>query len=228
MFKYSIIVPVYNGEKYLERCINSIINQTYKNIELILINDGSEDGTGKICKKYSNNDTRVIYIKQDKYGVSYSRNKGIENATGDYITFIDADDYINVNTIREMNKKILNNKCDILKYSYVKESKWLKKNYKFSIQTDKKILKEEYEKKVIPYMFDTFDLSNVWNAIFKIQLIRNKKFDEKLSYGEDLKFMIESILDSQSLYIDSRNFYHYVYNKNSSINTIKEKSIQIG
>ena len=226
MYKYSIIVPIYNGEKYLERCVNSIINQTYTNIELILINDGSIDNTEKICKKYSNNDDRVIYIKQDNYGVSYSRNNGIKNATGDYITFVDADDYININTINELNKIISYNQCDILKYSYIKESKWLKKSYKFSIQKEKKILKDEYVKEVIPYMFNTFDLSNVWNAVFKIELIKDKKFDEKLKYAEDFKFMIESTLNSKSLYIDSRTFYHYVYNKNSTINSIKENDIK--
>lgn len=226
MYKYSIIVPIYNGEKYLERCINSIINQTYTNIELILINDGSRDNTEEICERYSNNDDRVIYIKQDNYGVSYSRNNGIKNATGDYITFVDADDYININTINELNKIISYNQCDILKYSYIKESKWLKKSYKFSIQKDKKILKNEYVKEVIPYMFNTFDLSNVWNAVFKIELIKDKRFDEELKFGEDFKFMIESTLNSKSLYIDPRTFYHYVYNKNSTINSIKESYIK--
>ena len=92
--KISIIVPIYNVEKYLERCINSLINQTYKNIEIILVNDGSTDNSLIICEKYKNIDSRIILVNKENGGLSDARNVGIDNSSGNYITFIDSDDYI--------------------------------------------------------------------------------------------------------------------------------------
>ena len=217
--KYSIIVPVYNGEKYLDRCIDSIINQKYRNIELILVNDGSIDNSSDICKKYARYDDRIIYIEQKNLGVSYARNKGIEEATGDYITFVDCDDYIDKDTLKILNMKIEKEKCDIIKYGYVKESKFVKKAYNFSIETNIKIIQKEYNEKVFPYIFKTYDLSNIWNAIYKKEVISDLRFDENLKYGEDFKFMIQALLESKSLYIYSECLYHYVYNSNSVINS---------
>ena len=94
MRKVSIIIPVYNAEKYLSECINSIIYQSYNNLEIILVNDGSTDNSIYICRQYANKDNRIIVIDSDNYGVSYARNIGIERATGKYIVFIDSDDMI--------------------------------------------------------------------------------------------------------------------------------------
>ena len=90
----SIIVPIYNTEKYLHRCINSILNQTYSNLEVILINDGSTDGSDAICRKYASKDKRIKYIIQDNHGQGYTRAKGINLANGDYVAFADSDDYM--------------------------------------------------------------------------------------------------------------------------------------
>ena len=216
--KYSIIVPVYNCEECIEKCIKSIINQEYRNIELILVNDGSNDKYEIICKKYADEDSRIIYIEQINSGVSTARNSGIEIASGNYITFIDADDYIEKTMIKKINRKIETEQCDILKYGYIKEAKIFKKKYKFSIEQNKKIIKSDYKQKIIPYIFKTFDLSNVWNAVYKKELFSGVRFDKNLKYGEDFKFMIEILLKSESIYIDSEILYHYVYNRNSAIN----------
>ncbi len=224
--KYSIVIPIYNCERFIDRCIKSIINQSYKNIELILINDGSTDNSNIICKKYSENDNRIVYIEQKNSGVSSARNKGIEKATGDYITFVDSDDYIEKNTLELLNKIIEKEKCDIIKYGYVKESRFLKKTYEFSIEKNININRESYNEKVYPYIFQTYDLSNIWNAIYKKEVISNIRFDEDLKYGEDFKFMIQALLQSKSLYIESRCLYHYVYNSNSAINKNNMKNKQ--
>lgn len=94
----SIIVPVYNAEKYLDKCISSILEQTYHNIELILVNDGSTDKSEQICIEYAKNDNRIIYLKQSNAGPSASRNNGISRSKGDYIQFLDADDYLDKNS----------------------------------------------------------------------------------------------------------------------------------
>ena len=94
MLKVSVIVPVYNGDEYIESCIKNILNQTLKDIELILVNDGSKDNTLNICKKYADFNSRIVLINQENQGVSSARNKGIDISKGDYICFIDCDDKI--------------------------------------------------------------------------------------------------------------------------------------
>ena len=108
----SVIIPVYNVEKYLKDCINSILNQTYSNWEMILVDDGSVDNSGDICDKFSKNDSRIHVIHQTNKGVSFARNKGIEKANGEYLIFIDSDDWIENNMFEEMITAINNTKAD--------------------------------------------------------------------------------------------------------------------
>ena len=139
--KISIIVPIYNTEQYLERCLQSLINQDYKNIEIILVNDGSEDNSLDICNKYKNKDNRIIVIDKEHTGVSDTRNIGIKRATGDYIGFVDSDDYID----KDMFKNLINgaekykceiSMCDLIEtYNMNDEIKEYKLKY---IQMDKK------------------------------------------------------------------------------------------
>lgn len=223
MLKITVIIPMYNVEKYIKRCINSIINQKYNNIEIILIDDGSTDNSYNIAHNYEINDPRIKIIKKENEGVSSSRNIGIQIATGDYITFIDADDYIKKNTFYKINNIIKKQKCDIIKYGYIKKYKFLKKKYKFSIEKNKCIHKQKYCEKVYPYIFKTYDLSNIWNAVFKKDIISNIKFDINLKYGEDFKFMVQALLNSKSIYFETKCLYYYVYNNNSTINRNNKK-----
>ena len=112
MNKISVVVPIYNVERYLKRCIDSIINQTYDNLEIILVNDGSKDSCLNICNEYKKKDERVIVIDQPNAGLSGARNSGIEIATGEYISFIDSDDYIHKDFYKEMLSTAVKEKSD--------------------------------------------------------------------------------------------------------------------
>lgn len=112
--KVSVIIPVYNVEMYLEKCIDSVINQIYKNIEIIIVNDGSTDNCEKIIKRYRNIDNRIIYVKQGNNGLSSARNAGIKIATGEYVCFIDSDDWVSNKFVSNMIKTIKDNKSDIV------------------------------------------------------------------------------------------------------------------
>ena len=113
--KYSIIVPVYNVEKYINECLSSLINQTYKNIEIVVINDGSSDNSLSLIEEYSRIDDRIRVIDQKNMGLGYTRNVGIDNAVGDYILFVDSDDYISLNTCEEIEAVLsYNNEVDII------------------------------------------------------------------------------------------------------------------
>ena len=100
----SIIINVYNGEKYIKKCLDSVVNQTYKNIEIILVDDGSTDGSGELCEKIKNNDTRIKVYHKKNGGLGSARNYGFNQAKGEYILFLDSDDYIELNTIEKMIK----------------------------------------------------------------------------------------------------------------------------
>ena len=100
--KISIIIPIYNTEKYLERCIDSVIQQTYRNIEVILVNDGSTDKSSRICNEYVHRDRRIILIEQKNQGAAAARNTGLKHATGDYIGWVDSDDYIEEDMFKSM------------------------------------------------------------------------------------------------------------------------------
>lgn len=113
MDKISIVVPIYNVEKYLDQCVKSIINQTYKNLEIILVNDGSIDNSGKICDKYKRQDNRVIVIHKENGGSSDARNVGIQIATGKYIGFVDSDDYIEKDMYEFLYNNMINENADI-------------------------------------------------------------------------------------------------------------------
>ena len=118
MDKISIIVPVFNGEKHLSRCVDSLLNQTYKNIECIFINDGSSDNTLKILKEYKKKDSRVVIIDKKNTGVSDSRNKAIEMSTGDYICFCDADDMYDKNYVEMMHDLIIKEDVPLVRCNY--------------------------------------------------------------------------------------------------------------
>lgn len=222
---YSIIVPVYNSDIYINRCIESILNQTYNNFEIIIIDDGSTDNTGVLCTKMSKQNNKIKYIYQENSGVSKARNRGILESKGQYITFIDADDYIEKNTLESINDILATNDIDIIKYSYYKETKLFRKMYKFSIDTNRIIHKIDYKTSIYPYILSTYDLSNVWNAFYKRNIITGNLFDESLKYAEDFKFMCDCLKKSQSIYLINKPLYHYVYNKNSAINSHMEEKV---
>lgn len=124
MEKISIIIPVYNVEKYLKMCLDSVINQTYQNLEIILINDGSTDNSGKICEEYKRADSRIILIHKENEGLSMARNTGLDIASGEYISFVDSDDYISGNMVETLYDRLLETQSDmaVCSLQYVDEA----------------------------------------------------------------------------------------------------------
>ena len=112
----SIVLPIYNVEKYLNRCLESVVNQTYKNLEIILVDDGSTDGCTAICDDWAKRDERIMVIHKQNAGLGMARNTGIENATGDFICFYDSDDYIEIETIQKCVDVLEKNKAELVCY----------------------------------------------------------------------------------------------------------------
>lgn len=181
----SVIIPVYNAEKYINRCIKSVINQSYFELEIIIVNDGSIDGSLSICESIATKDYRIKVISQDNGGVSKARNTGINLAKGEYVVFLDSDDYMLPDMCKTM-LDVLHSKqadCVICGIQEPEGGLWCpKKNIDYSTLVD-------FRRDFI-YQLNTELLSPCWNKIFKRQLITHL-FDEDISFGEDLIFDLE-------------------------------------
>lgn len=199
----SIIIPAYNCEKTIRKCIDSIIKQSVSNWELIVVNDGSSDNTRSICEEYVDNN-RIFLINKDNGGVSSARNVGIDNAKGDYIIFVDSDDYLLDNALSVINDTM--NDHDICYYNY-------QISHKYNIEY------VNYINKII--IFDINDFSNMFNELFNQKYIISVfakcykrsnikvKFDESLNSGEDLLFNLNYLKECKSLSLVPYSIYNY-------------------
>ena len=220
--KISIIIPVYNVEKYINRCLSSIMNQKYSNLEVIMIDDGSNDNSSNICKKFQMMDSRFHYYWQENSGVSAARNMGISLATGDYISFIDSDDYLDEWCYYKLITILSESPVDIIKYSFIKKLGPIKKNYNFKVPTNKIILKKDYKNLLLDKIFLSNDFSNVWNALIKKDIVKQLKFKKNITLGEDFIFFIECLNLSNSIYFLPDCFYYYIVNPTSITHNKKD------
>lgn len=211
----SIIVPVYNCEKYIERCINSILNQTYTNIEVIIINDGSTDNSHKIVKNLIRIDNRIKYIEQENRGPSEARNKGIEKSTGDYLMFIDSDDSISDRYVEEMINIMLDKEYDIVCCGYKDISKYGIVNC------------NDFNMKDNLSLYDVIDMvcngtgGVLWSKIFKKDIVikQNIKLNKDIFMCEDLIFVLQYILHCKSFGFIDEHLYTYNRLNESSISS---------
>lgn len=214
----SIIVPVFNVEKYIEKCLKSLINQTYKNIEVIIIDDGSTDSSGIICDKYSKYDKRIKVIHRKNEGVSTARNEGMKQAKGDYIFFIDSDDYLDFDVIDKMVEELEN--ADIIKISHklIKDNKEIRRILNVGIFS-----KEEYIEKVLTGNIG----GHSWGYLLSRDIVNEVYFDKNTSCMEDTLFIVNCILKVDKIKCIDTSFYNHIINENgitASANRI-EKNI---
>lgn len=218
----SVIVPVYNVEKWLERCIESILSQTYEKFELILVDDGSTDRSGIICDKYINLDKRVSVIHKKNGGLSSARNTGMKMSKGNYIVFIDSDDYIKNNLFENIIESIQKYHTDIIMFGY---EMFLSKDTTLPSFQKGLILnpKEEAIKIDKPNVKNEFCFT--WRYIFKKEFLtyNNMIFNEKLNVAEDTVFNMECIFLANSMYVINEALYIYNDVNNESIMRRKYK-----
>ena len=223
MEKISIIVPIYNVEKYLEKCIKSILSQTYKNLEIILVDDGSPDKCGMICDKYKEIDDRIIVIHQENKGLSGARNTGLKNANGKYVCFIDSDDYINEHMIETLYENLIKTGSDIsiCDFFQVKENENIKIK---KIENAVKIMnKQECLKKLLYHKYK-LDIVT-WNKLYKQELFNNIEFPEGKIY-EDFATIPFLIDNSNKICCTKQKLYFYVQ-RNGSINNKSKYNFKI-
>lgn len=211
--KISIIVPVYNAELYVERCLESICNQTYKNIEILVIDDGSTDNSFKICKEFEKKDARVKLIHKDNEGVSRTRNVALEQASGSYIMFVDSDDWIKENMCQLMLNSITDEESDVAICEYI--------HYIERENKEKKIEINDYgyrEFKDIISDDRTKAGGFSWNKMIRKDRI-NYNFDENIHNFENLLFLLRNSDAIKKFSIVHEALYVYNINENSTIHT---------
>ena len=215
----TVIMPVYNAENRLEYAINSVLKQSYKNIEVILIDDGSTDNSVYICNKYEKMDSRIKVIKQNNSGVSAARNRGINESSGEFIMFLDSDDTIYSETIKELISYLDNDESDIaifgMSFDYYQRNIFKYKK-ELSFEENATISSTEIKKYFLK-LYGTNYLSPVWNKLFKTKIIKDNKifFEEDMAILEDFKFVLDVIEQSKNITILANVYYHY-YNDLSS------------
>jgi len=223
--KISIIIPVYNTEKYLKRCLESIINQTYTNLEIICINDGSKDNSLQIINEYKKKDNRIVIIDKVNQGVSEARNDGIKLSSGEYIVFVDADDYVELSMISTLYDTMKKYNVDVVKTSYnivLDNNKCIK--FIYNDKFANKILLQKDAINVFKQYF--FDGIAIWGTLYKKSLIDSiDKFDKNFVYGEDVLFFLNVLLNAKSIYFSNDFLYNYMYNNEGACFNIKNYEI---
>lgn len=229
----SIIVPVYNVEKYIERCVKSLTGQTLQDIEIILIDDGSTDGSGSLCDLLQTEDSRIKVIHQKNAGVSAARNKGLEVATGEYIAFVDSDDYIDNNMYQSMIEIATMHNCDVVMCDCLKEFENHREVYTHDIRsgyyTREDIEKEYFQHLLMmPNVEYPPTISN-WLCLFKQKnndacgddhKSTRLRYEEGIRFSEDLLFGAELLYQANSFYyMKGQCFYHYCMNPQSTTHT---------
>lgn len=212
----SVIVPIYNVEQYLEQCIISIVHQTYKNLEIILVNDGSPDNSLEICNKWSSKDQRIKVIDKENGGLSDARNAGLREATGEYVSFVDSDDWISINMIEDTVRAILKNNADLVVFNYVNayESGYMEKSSK---ETSTIILnKEEYLKYTLE---DKIITSHVWRRLYKKSLLTNDIFPKGKTF-EDIYVSVPIANNCKKIILMNENYYFYRINNEGIVRTV--------
>lgn len=216
----SIIVPIYNAEKYLNKCIKSLINQSKKELEFILVNDGSTDSSEEIVKSYK--DKRIKYFKNKNQGIGKTRNFGIEKATGKYIMFLDSDDYLGTNACKELFEKAEKESLDLVINNF----------YRIEEETEKQeeVIIPKFENTCLKDKPDLLLKVNLapWNKLYKTDLLKKNKikFVEDLKY-EDAPFVIEALDKAKKIGQINKSLNYYVIHKNSETTVRDEKIFDI-
>lgn len=207
----SVIIPIYNTGKYLRPCLTSITQQTYQNLEIILVDDGSKDDSLAVCREYAKADSRIVVIAKENGGVSSARNAGIRAAHGDWFSFIDSDDYLELDAYEYLMGLIEEHHCDAVMFEYYttypnREVRHESFAWRYGLLDRKNAMRAKAE--AIPFTV---------TKIFSRKLVENLFFDETIARGEDGLFNAYALHRADSVYFTQRALYHYVQSEESAV-----------
>lgn len=224
----SVIVPIYNVEKYLANCLESLLAQTHTELEVILVNDGSKDQSLEICKTYAEKDKRIVVIDKMNEGVSITRNTGLEAATGEYVAFIDPDDWVEPEAYASMLNQIKKWESPVCLCNFYKDTKRRSQPKCFEF-TSEVLEGDEVREQLINNMIGmpnllpkyVYVMGSVWRGLYSRSFLNNNalRFVPRLTIMEDLVFMVQTLLKCDKVAIDQGIWYHYVQHAASTLHT---------
>ena len=220
--KISIIIPIYNSEKYLRQCLNSVQSQTFADFEVLLINDGSNDNSGKICDEYAAKDTRIKVFHKENGGVSSARNLGIDEAEGEWLCFVDSDDVLEENYLTALVKSSVDSKADFIAQGFKKFGNGIEKNMHLGVGL--------FSASDFRTLFQIKKIQNFgfpFSKLFKGEIIKKHQISFPISFSiaEDLAFMLMYLSKIQTIQLDAVHHYLYRQVDNSLSNRLREPSI---
>lgn len=221
--KVSVIIPIYNAANYLDECLGSVCGQTYKNLEIICVNDGSRDNSLEILNSWESRDSRIVVLSHPNHGNSYTRNRGLERATGDYIAFVDSDDWIESNTYEKLMDRIQTHNLDTICCSYRTYPDNVE--HSLSLQTDKVVSFAELIATDVNIPKSN-DFCFAWRILVKTSILRDNHilFNEKVQIGEDTLFVTEVLYRSKRIMLVNEPYYIYrIDNQNSMMHVVRYK-----
>lgn len=203
-------MPIYNAEKYLRESIESVLNQTYTEFELLLINDRSTDKSKEICQEYSNNDCRIKLLENDSdlHGPGPTRNIGLDHATGEYIYFMDADDWIDQNLLLCVVKRMEDTNADIVQFGVVYERKGKINPDKYYWKGKELLTKDDIKQDFFKFWKD--NRHSLWLYLFRREVVNNIRF-ENIIIGEDISYVMDALSNANEIAFIAKPFYHYRY-----------------
>ena len=215
--KVTVIVPVYNAEEYLNRCVDSILNQEYEDLEMILVNDGSTDRSGEICQAYEVKDPRVILLTKENSGVSDSRNLAISQAAGKYLQFVDSDDWLAPDATRLMVRRMEETGCDLVIADFYRVSGEFV-SHKGDIEEDGVMTQEEFAAHMMENPAD-FYYGVLWNKLYRRELVERYELhmDREISWCEDFMFNLEYLRHAESICALRTPVYYYLKRRGSLV-----------
>lgn len=229
----SVIVPIYKVEKYLNKCLKSITNQTYKNLEIILVNDGSPDNCPQMCEEWAKKDSRIKVVHKENGGISSARNLGIKNSSGGYIAFVDSDDYVDITMFEKLLKSITDNNSDVAICGYF--NAYENGDYVEILESNLSNLSKSNllnfyivsnSKKVDNKIVNDGISPSVWRMLYSKKVIENIWFEEDVKYGEDLLFNGQVFSKDIKISAVLESLYYYVQRAGSAVRLHTNDMIQ--
>ncbi|WP_338449835.1 glycosyltransferase [Niallia oryzisoli] len=223
--KVSVIIPVYNAEKYITECIESLINQTLEECEFIFVNDGSKDRSSYIINEFKEKDRRIILINQENQGVSMARNNGLNAARGEYVGFVDADDYIKQDMYERLYNSAIKDDCDIVISNFESEMDGHKVITSYPFPVNKRLHKNYIEEEILPHFIMEDNLNTAWNKIYRKKIIKDNNviFPCNVALGEDGIFNMDAFSYAATVKYIEYMGYHYREVKGSATRDILQK-----
>ena len=228
-YKISMIIPVYNAEQYLKKCVDSVRAQTYGNLEIMLVDDGSTDSSGELCDTYAEKDERIRVVHKENGGLVSAWKAGVKECSGEYVSFLDSDDWINPEMLSEMSAYLTGNDREMVISDYIIERDGGSQEYVWQKLAPGEYGRKEIEEKIFPCLLGQEEryitISRCMKLISKRLISENGNYtDPAIIVGEDTTIMLPVLLDCQRIVaMDHKAYYHYLYVKESMVHKYNEK-----